>query len=322
MLEELTIILHDHVPPPEDIGQLREGGVTAKFYNISVDCEVGRNYLSSRERFTSWRERAGGELRRVQRVCEEQSDTLLLARSVNDFLHAQETGRVALIIASEGAKILEGEIDALAEFYELGLQHLQLTWGSFPNHFANADSLTDFGRQALRGMNELGIIVDVTHLFERAFWQVVDEAQGPIVVSHDSAAGAGRGLTDERIRAVADTGGVIGIHFYITYLAPALPDGQLDSSFGVEQVVEHVRYIADLVGVEYVALGCDFFPTHGAWRQFQEAQGVGTPKWAIDGPHELPLVRSALLEAGFSLSEVSMIFGGNVLRVCRQVWGE
>lgn len=177
-----------------------------------------------------------------------------------------------------------------------------------PNELVDKDSLTAFGQAVVRECQRLGIIVDLTHLPERAFFQALELSRKPLIVSH----GTGRELGEKRIKALAATGGVIGLHFYTSYLGerPA-----------VLQVVEAVDYLARQVGVAAVGLGVDFFPSAGAWRDFQQTQGTKEPAWAIPSLGHFAEVTAALASRRYADEEIRGILGGHFLRVCQAVFG-
>jgi membrane dipeptidase len=164
------------------------------------------------------------------------------------------------------------------------LRELQLTW-AVPNQLVQAGLLTAFGKSVVKECNRLGLIVDLTHIPERAFYEVLEATDKPVIISHGAAKSVRTDLDDKRLQAMAQTGGVIGIHFYSSYLG-ANPT--------VEAVVDHIDYISSLVGIDHVGLGVDFFPTEGAWRDFQVAQGTIDIAWAIEDMSQMPKVTETI----------------------------
>ena len=114
------------------------------------------------------------------------------------------------------------------------------------------------------------------------------------------------------IRALASTGGVLGIHFYTTYLGP---------DPGPEKVIAQIDYVAGLVGIDHVALGADFFPTAGAWRDLQVAQGTSDLLWAVEDISAMSAITHCLVSHGYPADAIGKVLGGNFLRVCREVIG-
>ena len=140
---------------------------------------------------------------------------------------------------------------------------------------------------------------------------VIDLARNPVIVSHGAAHRVTTDLADDQIRALAATGGLIGIHFFTTYLGP---------DPAPEDVVNQIDYIAQLVGIDHVALGVDFFPTQGPWRDLQVAQGTTDLRWAIDDMGGMPRVTHALVKHGLSETDIRKILGENFIRVCHAVF--
>jgi membrane dipeptidase len=167
----------------------------------------------------------------------------------------------------------------------------------------------------------MGIVVDLTHLEPKAFYEALDETSRPAIVSHCAAAGVTTDLPDDMIRGVAEGGGVLGLHFYRTYLLQ--PSARFDAGAepSVADLLDQVDYLAALVGIDYIGLGGDFFPRSGRWREFQQAQGVQRMSWAIPDLGHLPAVLSAMDERGYSKGEIAKMAGENFLRVCSEVFG-
>jgi membrane dipeptidase len=246
------------------------------------------------------------------RDIERNSERCLLARTVEDIERAKSEGRIAILFGAEGGRWLEGRLDTLGKFYKEGLRELQLTW-AFPNPLVPNKRLSEFGADVVRECERLGILVDLTHIARRAFDDVCEVATGPLIISHGAARAVTCDLDDEKIRAIAASGGFFGVHFYTTYLGPA-PDP--------EGVFRQIDYIAGLTGIDTVALGVDFFETEGVWRAMQEAQGATNLEWAIRDMSEMHLITECLLKHGYSDADIAKVLGGNFLRVCRTVFGE
>ena len=317
----LVIVMHDHNPVGMDLPRMARGGVIAKVVNIGVDADIGASYQASAAQWQGWARRALLGLEEVLRDLESHADEARLALTAGEIEAAHSAGRRAILLGCEGGKLLEGELPLLRAFHRLGLRELQLTW-AFTNQIAGEGGLTAFGREVVREMNTLGLIIDLTHLPRRAFDDVIGLTGQPVIVSHGAARGVTVDLDDEQIRAVAAAGGVIGIHFYSTYLAKVLPDGRRAPGFGLDEFVDQVDYLKALVGIDHIGLGVDFFPTHGAWLDFQRVQGANSIRWAIDDLSQMPLVTRALVTRGYGDGEVQKILGLNFLRVCRAVFGK
>jgi membrane dipeptidase len=301
-----VIVVHDHRPIADDVPRMLAGGVTAKVYNIGVDVEIGKDFQASAAVRAGWLDKSMWSLDEARRVIASDREHLVLALSAADIERARRQGKLAIVLGVEGGKLLEGEVANLRRFYDLGLRELQLRW-AVSNQLVEADSLSDFGLAVVRECQRLGIIIDLTHIPQRAFDQVVEVAQRPLIVSH----GTGAELGEQRLAAVARLGGVVGIHFYSSYLG-ARPH--------VIQVLDAVDYLAEKAGIQTVALGVDFFPTDGGWGDFQRSQGTADISWAIPDLSHMPEITRGLVARGYSDGDIHAILGLNFLRVCREVF--
>lgn len=301
------VVIHDHRPIGPDVPLMLAGGVTAKVYQIGVDVEANAKYLESASRRTGWTKQTRATLDEALRTIAADPQHLLLALKGEDIERAKREGKLAIVIGVEGGKLLEGDLQRLSEFYKLGLRELQLRW-AVPNQLVEKTALTDFGRAVVKECHKLGIIVDTTHIPEEAFYQVVAAGKRPLIVSHGTA----RELGPKRVRAIADSGGVVGLHFYSSYL------GKQPTP---ERVVDAVDDLVKSGGIETVGLGVDLFPIDGDWKKFQNAQGTADVSWAIPDLSHMSEITRALVKRGYSDQHIEAILGGNFLRVCRDVLG-
>lgn len=299
-----VIVVHDHRPIAADVPLMLAGGVTAKVYQLGVDVEIGREFRNSGR--DGWARRTRTALNDAVQTIRNDPKRVVLALTADDIERAKRDGKVAIMLGVEGGKLLEGDLEQLREFHRLGLRELQLRW-AVPNQIVEQDTLTDFGMAVVKECQRLGIIVDLTHIPEKAFFQTIELATKPLIVSH----GTGRGdLGEKRLKALADRHGVVGIHFYSSYL------GRRPS---VLQVLDHIDFVARTVGTDTIALGVDFFPTEGKWREFQEAQGTKDIAWAIPDMSHMREVTRGLVARSYSDRQIEGILGGNFLRVCKEV---
>ena len=308
--DSLVMITHDHRPVGPDLSLMRDGGVTAKVYQVTLDVDPEAGAQASRHRTENWLHLAVTEMERVLREIEAHAEDCFLARTADDVRRAKAEDRIAILLGAEGARWLESSLEPLRLFHRLGLRELQLTW-AFANPLVPDGRLSEFGHDVVRECERLGVIVDVTHIPPDAFFQVMDLAQKPVIVSHGTAASVTVDLPDEKLQALAATGGLIGIHFYTSYLGPTpTPEG----------VVDQIDYIAELVGIDHVALGVDFFPTEGVWYQLQVDQGTTNLVWAVDDMSGMPRITESLVERGYSEEDIRKVLGLNFLRVCEEVF--
>lgn len=238
-------------------------------------------------------------------------------RSREDLLRCLKDDIFATILHFEGAEAIETDLSNLEEFYEAGLRSLGLVW-SRPNLFGHGvqfrypyspdtgPGLSEAGEELVRACNQMGIMLDVSHLTEKGFWDVVRLSDSPIVATHSNAHAlcpSSRNLTDDMLRAIAASGGLVGVNFYVSDLRP---DGVEDSDTPVELIYEHIEYIAELIGIEHVALGSDM-------------EGAIMPDGLGDASN-LDRLLEGLVERGFNLEEVEKIAHGNWLRVLDDTW--
>jgi membrane dipeptidase len=226
-----------------------------------------------------------------------------VARSAGDIERCAETRKVALLLGIEGAHALQGSLERLRYFARRGVRYLGLVHFS-SNQAAcpafgfgrdDACGLTSFGRQLVDACEQLGVIVDLAHINRAGFMQVCAMATRPAIVSHGGVWGVHRhwrNIDDDQLRALAATGGAIGIMFAPTFLGA--------SSLG--QVVRHVRHVIDVAGQDSVAIGSDW-------------DGMIVPTPGLRDASHLPALTEALLEAGLSEPQVVKVLRGNAMRV-------
>ena len=231
---------------------------------------------------------------------------------IADMEEAREAGQVGVMLSFGGGEVLEGCLEALRMYHKLGLRMLTLTWdernliGDGAAFSATRGGLTPFGLKVLEEAAKLGVIVDVSHLSEAGFWDVVDAAEDPFVASHSNChalLGHPRNLTDAQLRAVGEAGGLVGISFNHEYLTGT------DEKADISLVADHILHALAMAGERSVGLGSDFdsFSEPGP----EPVTHVG----------KLPLLTLELLKRGLSGQQISGILGGNWLRIVRAVLG-
>lgn len=254
-------------------------------------------------------------LRAVDRLLEmiaASGGRMQLVTNVAELERCLRDGTFGAILHFEGAEAIDPEFAVLRLGYRLGLRSLGLTW-SRPNIYAEGvgpddrgRGLTNLGRAMVRACNELGVLIDVSHLNDAGFWDVIECSTQPVVASHSNCRAlcpVPRNLTDEQIRALAAKGGLLGINFHVGFLRAGAERPE-DVSLG--DVIAHIDHVAELVGVDYVAFGSDF-------------DGATMPRDLPDVA-ALPRLVEALLRHGYDDAAVSKICYENWLRVFRTVW--
>jgi membrane dipeptidase len=282
-----------------DIPRWREGGVTAQVMAIFIGDDHLHRPL----------ERALDMVAAFHREIEANPDTLLLATTADDVRRAKAEGKTALLLSFEGGEPLGRDLNLLEIFYRLGLRMISLTH-SRRNFLADGTQLstqtgglTHLGRDLVRRMNELGMVIDLAHLSDAGVWEILELSKDPVIYSHTTVAempGYKTGLTDPdpnkettKLKALAAQGGVACAIFV------AQPD--------VEAVVDDIDAMIQHVGDDHVGLGSDFVSLAHA------------PK-GLEDISRLPAVTEAMVRRGFSDETILKVLGGNLLRVFEQVF--
>lgn len=290
-----------HTVEQSDLPRFREGGVDAQMFALwtwPADSLVHPFYaytLAMADTFTA----------QVNR----NATAIMQARSYDEIMFARASGKLAGVLAVEGGHAIENDIAKLRTFYGLGARYFTITWNnSIPWAVSAADArsttvgLSEFGRQVIRTMDTLGMIVDVSHVGIRTVQDILETTKNPIIASHSGARALRnhtRNLTDAQIDSIAHRGGVIGVVFYPPFISST-------GSASIQTVIDHIDYIKNRVGVDHVAIGSDF-------------DGIETVPVGLEDVSKMPNLTAALLTRGYSITDVHKILGGNYLRVFRQV---
>jgi len=241
-----------------------------------------------------------------------ESERFAIVTTVNGMREAIKNDRVALWIGLEGGEPIEDSLDLLEIFYRLGLRVLTLTW-SLRNAIGDGvfertnGGLTNFGVEVLGKAEELGIVVDLSHINEKGFWDALETTTFPVIASHSNARAlcdSRRNLTDEQIKAIAEGGGVIG--------AVAIPGFVDKEKPTLDKYVEHIIYMVDLAGYQHVGLGFDFVYYLKGWK--------GEVIEGFENEGKIPALLKKLNER-FSKREVEAIAFKNFERVFERVVG-
>jgi len=239
-------------------------------------------------------------------VCRRCAESVAPVRTPDEFRQAVTSGRIAAILGVEGGHALEGRLQNLDRFFERGVRVLTVTWCN-SNELGDSsgdenkphNGLTALGRQAVRRMNELGMIVDVSHSADKTVFDILDASTAPVIASHSGIRALrdfNRNLTDEQIRAIAANGGVIGIVFLPYFLRE--PEEQAS----IEDVLNCIDHICQLVGPAHAGLGSDFDGFGGALPGLEDATKMGA-------------IGAGLRKRGFAEGDIAKITGLNFLRV-------
>lgn len=249
----------------------------------------------------------------------DQAGRFRLVKTAAELQAAIEDDVFAGILHFEGAEAIDGDLKALDVYHAAGLRSLGIVWSrsnlfghgvpfAFPSSPDVAPGLTAYGVRLVRRCNELKIMLDLSHISERGFWDVAELSDAPLVATHSNAhaiCASSRNLTDEQLAAVKASGGVVGLNFNVSFLTR---DGSRDKDMPLSLMVEHVDHLVDRLGIDGVALGSDF-------------DGATMPH-ALSDASRLPDLISALESAGYGQDDLQKIAHGNWVRVLRETWGE
>ncbi|HHV95531.1 MAG TPA: membrane dipeptidase [Clostridiaceae bacterium] len=240
--------------------------------------------------------------------CENHKDDVMLCCNYKDILYALENKKAPILLSIEEGEALQGSIAALRIFYKLGVRSVCLTW-NYRNEIADGvaeeisgGGLTVFGREVVKEMNRLGMLIDLSHISERGFWDVIELTTQPIILSHSNAYKIyphRRNLKDEQIKAVKENGGVIGINFYPYFL-----NGSNKAT--VDDVIKHIDHMISIAGEDHIGIGADYDQTEPV---FEGIDGIGHTTEILEG----------LLKRNYPESVIKKIAAENFLRVINEV---
>lgn len=251
-------------------------------------------------------------------------DILTVARSYKDMIQAKKEGRMYAFIGLEGLKSIGENTDLIEEFYTFGARHAGLTWNE-QNPLATGAlgdperGLTDAGRRAVRKIEDLGMILDVSHLNDTSFWDVMDTATKPVVATHSNCRALchqKRNLTDEQLKEIAKTGGIVGLNSFNEFVDD-------DEKYqDLKHLADHAVHMAEIMGVEHIGFGFDFseFLQGDTLKSFS-SQAYPYTIGLEDASH-VPALTEELKKAGFHEAEIEMIAYKNWHRVLKQILKE
>src|ERR1051326_5458341 len=327
-------------PYRTNIARMKQGGLTAEFFSLYVK---------------PWYVQHGGAARRtldmidsVYRAVERHPRDLMMATSAADIRRAKRLNKIACLMGIEGGHAIEDSLPTLREFYRLGVRYMTLTWNN-TNKWADAGrgekkhhGLSDFGKDVVREMNRLGMMVDVSHVSDETMSDALDVSKAPIIASHSSAralSNVPRNIPDDLLKRIAKNGGVVQVNFYSEFVDEKTVGPQsneresrlkaqqaaIDAKYKddperrgeesdkleaanplpplpISKLIDHIDYIVKVAGIDHVGIGADF---DGANDMPEGAQDVSM----------LPNITYELLKRGYSEQDIKKILGENLLRV-------
>jgi membrane dipeptidase len=292
--------------------RLRQGGVGATFFAAYVSGSFAKEGRATH--------RALEMIDTVRRdIVERYPKDFLFARTAADIERARKEGRMAALIGIEGGAAIQDSLRLLRNFYDLGVRYMTLThsastgWAGSSGDAPRNEGLSPFGKQVVREMNRLGMIVDISHVSDQTFRDVLEVSSAPPFASHSSCralANTPRNMTDEMIAALAKKGGVIQINFYCGFISQAAVDARAAKQpmpqATLAQVVDHIDHAVKVAGVDAVGIGSDY-------------DGIDCAPTGLEDASKFPNLTRALLERGYSAQDIHKIYGGNTLRLMRAV---
>ncbi|MDT5270454.1 MAG: rane dipeptidase [Acidobacteriota bacterium] len=332
-----------------DAVRMREGGLDAQFFSVWVEPEF---YGTGGESAIA---RADEQVEAIRALAERHPEIWSFATTAADIRRAHGEGKLAALLGLEGGYAIDERLERVEHYFNRGVRYITPTWthslswaGSSGDAEGAARGLNDFGRAVIREMNRLGMLVDVSHVSDKTFWDIVETSTSPVVATHSNCRAltdVPRNLTDDMIRAIAETGGVVCVVFYPGFLdldwrakkeaveAEIMPlieeagrraegpgssgriarDRVREREFAARlapvpftRVADHIDHIVGLTSIEHVGCGSDF-------------DGITATPAGLSNVAELPNLTAELLRRGYTAEDVTKILGGNVLRVMEEV---
>lgn len=243
---------------------------------------------------------------------EKNKDDIQIAYSYQDIINHEKMNKMSAILTLEEGDVVNQNLSILRNYYRLGVRMITLTW-NFKNHLGypsysqdhlqyNDKGLTNFGIEYIKECEKLGIIIDVSHLSDEGFYDVYRYTTKPFVASHSNVRQLchhPRNLSDDMIKKIAKRGGVIGINYAIEFL------DEKDKQSKIDNIIKHIVYIRDLVGIDYIGLGSDYDGIEGTLE--------------LRDCSYLSLLEKAMYQYGFKKEDIEKVFYKNVLRVYREI---
>lgn len=291
--------LRGMTPFHTDIDRLRAGMVGAQFWSVYIPYEAVEEGA------------AKVQLEQIdigRQIIEKYPDAFRLALTASDLEAAYGDGLIASMLGMEGGHAIENSLGSLRAFYDLGVRYMTLThngtldWADACCDDARHGGLTEFGREVVREMNRMGMIVDISHTSPATMNDVLDVAEAPVIWSHASARGVHdhpRNVPDQVLRRLPENGGVVMVTFVPGFLTS-------NDEATIADVADHIEHIADLAGIDHVGIGSDF-------------DGIDSTPVGLEDVSTFPALFEELVRRGWSEDELAKLAGENVLRVWREV---
>ena len=327
-----------------DLQRMKEGGLDVQIFSVWCDGEKPAPFQF-----------ANREMDLLDEVIKNNPDKIALTRTTAEMEQAVKEKKIAALFGVEGGHMIENSLEKLDQIFSRGARYMTLTWNNSTDWATSAwdetykkDSLakthkglTDFGREVVKRMNRLGMMVDLSHVGEQTFWDAIATTSSPVIVSHSNAwsiCPVPRNLKDDQILAVGKNGGVIALNFYsgfvdstykkkealfqkahrkeidsliasgvqteyaLTLITEKYAAEANEARPSLEQLLAHLDHIVRLIGPDHIGIGSDF-------------DGISSSPKGLDDVTSYPLLTDALLKRGFTKKQITNILGGNIIRV-------
>ena len=305
-----------HQPEPGenhvDLPRIREGGLDAAFFSIYMPGTVTGPEAVKRALIL---------IDHVRSLAERHPNEIVLATTAAEVRAAHKAGKFAALMGMEGGHMIDDSLAVLRDYQRLGVRYLTLShsvntnWADSSGDKPAHNGLTTFGKDVVRELNRLGVMVDISHVADKTFWDALETSKAPLVASHSSMraiSGHARNMTDDMVRALGAKGGVVMINYSVGFLSNErfeaaqrnVPEADLPR-VSWEKIVDHIDHAVKLAGAAHVGLGSDF-------------DGTTVPD-GMEDASKLPKITAALLAKGYSEQDVKNILGENILRLLERV---
>lgn len=321
-----------------DIPRLRQGGVGAQFWSAYVPASTGRAKTAVTQTLE--------QIDVIRRLVQRYPNDFALATTADDILRIRQSGKIASLIGIEGGHSIDNSLGVLRMYYQLGVRYMTLThsetldWADSATDTPKNHGLSEFGRNVVREMNRLGMMVDLSHVSTDVMRQAMEISTAPVIFSHSSAYALAphvRNVPDDILKRLPHNGGVVLVNFYPGFLTPegarasrdmfaayrrmqeqihdrrelerAIDQWKAEHPMprgNVHTVVDHIEHIIRVAGIDHVGLGSDF-------------DGISATPEQLEDVSKYPYITQELLNRGYTEEQIRKILGGNLLRVMRAV---
>ena len=330
---------------------MREGNVTAQFFA----CFVAPRLIAKKQCIQRVLDMADA----VKQLCARYPDEIELARTAGDVRRNADSGKLSAILCIEGGHAIEDDLAVLRQFYELGVRYMTLTWNN-TNNWADGvldeprhNGLNDFGRDVVREMNRLGMIVDISHVAVKTFWDVLETTSKPVIASHSSAwelCNHPRNMNDDQLRAMPENGGVVCVNFETSFISEPYRLQRVEVDRRMDQEMKEAR---ERHGDDTAALEEAEDEIRDRYRDIRQSE-IELPSYTLIADHldhliqmagidhvglgsdfdgcvlpegmedcsKMPWITEELVRRGYSDADIKKVLGENVLRLMEQTIGE